>query len=93
MRRKKKYSLFDTSQSTACENGRLYQMVPEEFECLKGKDIPLEMSTEKEIRAVFPKKGAFIKLSGTDLERGLSICFAEDGTKIFYEGNEKNLHL
>ena len=71
------------------KNGRLYQMVPEEFECLKGKDIPLEMSTEKEIRAVFPKKGAFIKLSGTDLERGLSICFAEDGTKIFYEGNEK----
>ena len=28
-------------------------------------------------------------MSGTDLERGLSICFAEDGTKIFYEGNEK----
>lgn len=71
------------------KNGRLYQMIPEEFECLKGKDIPLEMPTEKEIRAVFQKKGAFIKLSGTDLERGLSIRFPEDGTKIFYEGNEK----
>lgn len=71
------------------KNGRLYQMVPEEFECLKGKDIPLEMSTGKEKKAIFPKKAAFIKLSGTDLEGGLSIRFPEDGTRILYEGKEK----
>lgn len=70
------------------KNGRLYQMVPEEFEYLKGKDIPLEILTEKERRAVFPKKAVFIKLSGTDLGQGLSICFPEDGTKIFYKGKE-----
>lgn len=71
------------------KNGRLYQMVPEEFEYLKGKDIPLEITAAKEKRAVFPKKGAFIKLSGTDLERGLSIRFPVDGTQIFFEGKEK----
>lgn len=71
------------------KNGRLYQRIPEEFEFLKGKDIPLKMSTEKEIRAIFQKKSAFIKLSGTELARGFSICFREDGTKIVYEGNEQ----
>ena len=71
------------------KNGRLYQRVPEEFERLKGKQIPLEMPKTKEIKAVFPQKAAFVKVSGSDLDQGISIRFPEDGTKIFYNGSEK----
>lgn len=71
------------------KNGRLYQMVPEEFEYLKGNDIPLERLIAQKKRAVLPKKTAFIKLSGSGLEQGISVSFPEDGTKLLYDGNKQ----
>lgn len=69
-------------------NGKLYQNVPEEYDRLKGGKISLH-----EFTAVFPSRTAYIRLSGGDLTRNMSVRFPEDGTQIAYDGGNHSFIL
>lgn len=72
-------------------NGKLYQSVPEEYDRLKGEEVPLQKVSPHEKTAVFSSRKAFIRLTGSDLTNGISVRFPGDGTEISYSAEQKTL--